>query len=173
MPSAHEIFKNPFGAGNARRWDFPRGQHWCWDGQWNDEICPLVLRSVQVTLSEPGVCSDPAPAHPQPSLFKSQQEHSPQARNAASGGDREHVGLWLECFSYGKPRSCLCFWQLPCPLARAMQSLLLAPCPAISRAQLLFIDWVGLQELGEMHEEGWICHQTDVGSWFVCCFPTS
>lgn len=58
-------------------------------------------------------------------------------------------------------------------LARAMQSLLLAPCPAIPRAQLLFIDWVGLQELGEMHEEGWICHQTGVGSWFVCCFPTS
>lgn len=81
--------------------------------------------------------------------------------------------LCLKCFSSGKPRPCLRFWQLPCPLAPAVQSLLLAPCPAVPRARLLFIDWVGLQELGEMHQEGWICHQTGVGSWFICCFPTS
>lgn len=24
-----------------------------------------------------------------------------------------------------------------------------------------------------MHEESWICHQTGVGCWFICCFPTS
>lgn len=24
-----------------------------------------------------------------------------------------------------------------------------------------------------MHEEGWICHQTGAGCWFICCFPTS
>lgn len=135
------------------------------------------MRSAQVALSKPGLCSDPA--QPRPSLAVSipAGTSAPRPAGLPSGGDREHTALLqalcLKCFSSGKPRSCLCFWQLPCPLALVMQSLLLAPCLAVPRAQLSFIDWVGLQELGEMHEEGWICHQTGAGSCFICCFPPS
>lgn len=73
-----------------------------------------------MALSKPGVCSDPAPMCPFPAwLFKSLQSISPQPGKLPTGGDREHTGamlaLCLKCFSYGKPRSCLCFWQLPCP----------------------------------------------------------
>lgn len=79
--------------------------------------------------------------------------------------------LWLKHFAYGKPRSCLCFWQLPCPLARAMQSLLLAPCPAVPRAQLLFIDWVGLQELGNCTRKAGFATKLVLAAGLFAAFP--
>lgn len=88
-----------------------------------------MLRSAQVAFSKPGLCSDPA--HPQPSLAQNISPRPGMLCQWGQGAHRTVQALCLKCFSYGKPRSCLCFWQLPCPLALAMQSLLLAPCPAI------------------------------------------
>lgn len=73
-------------------------------------------------------------------------------------------------------------WE-PCPvpvfLAAALPAsslsanLPLARCPAAPRARPLFIDWAGLQPLGETPQHGSICLQTGLGFSFICCLPTT
>lgn len=75
--------------------------------------------------------TQPPGAVPQPSLAQNISPGQECSVRRGQGAHRTVQALCLKCFSYGKPRCCLCFWQLPCPLALAMQSLLLAPCPAI------------------------------------------
>lgn len=107
-------------------------------------------------------------------------EHHPPGQQCCRHGDEREKKQravpqprCLEWVSAGKPRPVPVFLAAALPAGSLSANLPLARCPAAPPARPFFIDWAGLQPLGEMPQRGSICLQTGLGFSSVCCLPTT